>query len=300
MSLKDSYKIIKAELGYRATGLSVMIDLVNACSFTCPSCPVGSLGVKKKGSMTLEKFWAILDRIQGQTKIKYVLLYDFGEPLLSPIVADAVGELKSRKIRSMISTNLSHPSKLYGIFENGLDELRISFSGFAQGEYFHRGRKMQRFRSACDQVTELMKEFPHTKVSLIFHQYKTNEWETQEVEMFAERHNFNLIYEKAFFIPFETIIAKNYTEADKQLISHLYETPEESSSKFNYQEYCFYQRQQIVVDANGHVLLCRHVYKDELIVGDIMVDSIDDLRQRMIAHPFCIKCKGAKLNAYTP
>lgn len=299
VKLTDRIRWIKAELGVMVRGLTVMFDLINACSFRCPSCPVGNLPSRKGAMMSLDMFRRMMDRIQLQTHVRQVLLYAFSEPFLHPQIAEFVKEIKSRGIEVMISTNLSRTEKLEDVLAAGLDELRISFSGFDQGEYFHTGRDMEQFIAACDHLSERARWYS-TKIGLIFHIYQTNEYELSRVRQFAKQRGFNLIKETAFFIPNETIVEKSYTEADEQLISHLKKHPNDHVREMDREELCYYQQKQIVIDAEGRVILCRSVYKDEFVVGHIMTDSLEDIRRRMRRHTFCVKCKDNRLNVYKP
>jgi molybdenum cofactor biosynthesis enzyme MoaA len=249
--------------------------------------------------MTTETFIKVLDRLESQTKIRNLLFYIFSEPLLAGNLAECVKEAHKRGIYTMISTNLSHPKNLEKILGSGLDELRISFSGFENGEYFHKGRDMKQFIRACFDLATYAHKYD-TKISLIFHHYKTNEKELPLVRSFAEALGFELIDEPAFFIGWEKIIEGRYEKDDLELISHLKETPEEATSKLRYQDYCYYQRKQLAIDANGKLILCRHVLRNEHFVGDIFKDSLKTIRKNMIGNDFCVKCKEHKLNTFAP
>jgi MoaA/NifB/PqqE/SkfB family radical SAM enzyme len=250
--------------------------------------------------MTVESFTRMIHRIREQIKIRYILLYSFSEPLLHPQIGEIVREAKRHTKRVMISTNLSNPERVEACMDAGLDELRISFSGFKYGEYFHTGRNMAEFILACNQVSDLIPQYPKTRVSLIFHEYATTLPELPEVKDFARSLRFNLIEEPAFFIGWEKIVDRDYTPADLELISHLVQTPEEALTGLKRQEYCYYQTRQLVFDANGDSYLCRHVLGDKFITGNILKDSVKDIRRAMMAHDFCPKCKDHKLNVFAP
>jgi MoaA/NifB/PqqE/SkfB family radical SAM enzyme len=290
-----------AEAGVRLRGVSLMFDLTNACSFRCPSCPVGNSPKRKPATMTLELFSKILDRVQSQTRIRYVLLYSSSEPGLHPRLAEFVAELNRRKVgRVMISTNLSHVDRIIQAMKAGVDEIRISFSGFDNGEYFHTGRNMRQFIQSCHSLSAVAKFYPKTRIGLIWHRYKTNLHEEGKVRDFAIAHGFRLIRETAFFIPFEKITGDvPYSPEDRKLISHLIMSPAEKLDRTERDPLCYYQQKQIVIDATGQVYLCRHVYDKRFVVGDILRDSLRDIRRAMDGHSYCVKCKECGLNKYT-
>ena len=251
--------------------------------------------------MDLPMFRRVMDRIEAQTQVRNVLLYSFSEPFLSPILPDAIRDLKARCIqRVMISTNLSRPKNLKAALDAGLDELRVSFSGFSLGEYFHTGRDMTQFRLAMQRLSRLAKDYPHCRVALIFHVYRTNKWELDGIRSYARDLGVPLIEEEAFFIPYERIAYRDYTDADNALIAHLIRHPNTYTAGNDRQEFCYYQRKQLVVGAEGEVYLCRHVFDDKFIVGDIFKDSLKDIRRAMRRHHFCAQhCKRLGLNRYT-
>lgn len=289
----------KAELGHHLFGTSLMIDLVGACTFHCVSCPVGQSGNTRKGIMSFDFFTAMLDRVQAQTRIKYVLLYSFSEPFLHPELPAFVRELKRRGVsRVMISTNLSRPKNVEAVLAAGLDELRISFSGWERGAYFHTGRDMEQFNAAMSSLSVIAPKYK-ARVAVIFHKYRTNLHELPIVRQWARRLGVDLIEETAFIIPFEKILADSWGAEERELIGHLILRPEDKLKETGRSEYCYYAQRQIVIDCHGKVFLCRHVYEDRFIVGDIMRDSVADIRKAQMDNAFCLKCKGAGLNNYT-
>lgn len=288
-----------AELGARVRGISLMFDLVSYCSFRCPSCPVGNSAKRKPEVMPLSKFGTILDVVRSQTRIRYILLYSFSEPGLHPQLGEIVREAKQRTRRVMLSTNLSHPERIVHAMMAGVDEVRISFSGWERGEYFHMGRKMEQFNAACKMISGAAARYG-TRVGLIWHRYKTNLHEEGEVEGFAEALGFRLIRETAFFIPFEKITGDiPYTQADRELIGHLIQTPDEKLAQSERDPICYYQQKQMVIDPAGDVFLCRHVYDRQFVVGNIIEDTVKELRRRMAKHWYCLVCKSHGLNTYT-
>jgi hypothetical protein len=71
-----------------------------------------------------------------------VVLYNWGEPLLHPQIAEIIRIIHNRRIFTTISTNLNITNKkiLVDLCEAGLDHLTVSFSGASQEVYeqYHR------------------------------------------------------------------------------------------------------------------------------------------------------------------
>jgi MoaA/NifB/PqqE/SkfB family radical SAM enzyme len=299
MTIRDRVRWIYNEIGAHVFGVSLMFDLVNACTFTCPSCPVGNSAKRTSGKMGVGVFSDILRHVRSQVRVRYVLLYAFSEPFLHPYIVDIIRECKRQGIRRvMISTNLSRMGNIEAAMAAGLDELRISFSGWDNGPYYHRGRDIKQFDQSCRELSVIAPKYK-TQISIIFHKYRDNGHELSRVQSFAKSLGFGLIEETAFFIPFEKIVNDSYTPDDTALIGHLIETPQTKLVRQDYDPICYYNQKQMVIDANGKVFLCRHVFSDSYVVGDIVLDSFWDIRRRMAGHTFCVDCKSCGLNKYT-
>src|SRR5258705_13233087 len=98
--------------------MQYLVDIVGTCNLRCPSCPVGNFknssfvsASRPKGFMEFDLFTKILDKAEAECAergdLVEVFLYNWGEPLIHPKIAEFVAELARRKIRFFISTNLN-------------------------------------------------------------------------------------------------------------------------------------------------------------------------------------------------
>ena len=126
----------------RAFPYVAVIDIANICNLRCPYCPTGARRKSGRAEKMIDPLLVkrMLDEL-GQYLIS-VNLYNWGEPLLHPQIADMVRMIHNRRILTKISTNLNIYNRevLVELCEAGLDYLTVSFSGASQKVYeqYHR------------------------------------------------------------------------------------------------------------------------------------------------------------------
>jgi MoaA/NifB/PqqE/SkfB family radical SAM enzyme len=119
-----------------------LIDVINTCNLQCPYCPTG----RRRNSGRSDK---IIDIELIHTFLshygKYLVevgLFNWGEPLMHPRIADIVRIFHEKRIFTQMSSNLNIRNKkvLESICDAGLDNLIISISGITQEIYqlYHR------------------------------------------------------------------------------------------------------------------------------------------------------------------
>lgn len=124
----------------RSMPYTATIDVTNACNLRCPGCPTGS-GIVGRPKQMLEM--EQLDRFLDQTG-KYLLmahLFNWGESLLHPRIAEIVDRVHRRRIFTTISSNLNIRGfdVIARVCDAGLDHLIISADG-ATAETYRRYR----------------------------------------------------------------------------------------------------------------------------------------------------------------
>ncbi len=104
----------------RAMPYTATIDVTNACNLRCPGCPTGlGLSGRAKSMMSLEMLQAFLDQTAEYLLVAH--LYNWGEPLLHPRIADIVRLVHERRIFTSMSSHLSidHPELLVQVCDAG-------------------------------------------------------------------------------------------------------------------------------------------------------------------------------------
>lgn len=146
---------LKTRRSYQLTNLNV--ELTNRCNLSCDHCPGPGTSNKNRGDMDFETFKNIIDRCPH---VKTLLPYQWGEPLLSPILFDCITYAKNRGIRVMLTTNgtLLSESICEKLIRSGLDRLTVSFEGDMETMAAIRGvdpnriiKNAEQFKALCIQ-----------------------------------------------------------------------------------------------------------------------------------------------------
>jgi hypothetical protein len=99
-------------------------------------------------------------------------------------------------------------------------------------------------------------------------------------------------------MPCEKVVEKTYTPQDRETISHLIETPEESISRMSFPtNYCKLWK-QITIDAEGYVYLCQLIYEPRFKMMPFLSMPTRKITEQIKGHSFCGKCMKAGGHAY--
>jgi len=123
---------------------TLMVDPTNICNFKCKTCPHGNEEILKKvnrptGMMSLKLFKKIINDVSSVVKLKRLVLYKDGEPLINPALVEMVKYARKKMPFTEIdlSTNGSLLSREISIelINAGLDWIRISLQGLTDEDY---------------------------------------------------------------------------------------------------------------------------------------------------------------------
>lgn len=289
---------VKGWLGSKINGIGFIIDIADFCPLSCPSCAVGSIGRRKGGYMTFDMFRRVLDKAQGECKVRRVQLYGYCDPCTHPDLHLFVQECTDRGIQSMLSTMLQTTRCDFGkVIEARPSEMRISFAGWKKMEYYQRGAKVERFDRQIERVRYLPIR-PETRWTLLFQLYNDNRDEIDRAKKLAEDCGWTFVVLPAVFMPCEKMVENNYSEQDREIISHLIEAPEATLRRLKFStDYCLLWK-QITMDAEANVYLCQLIYEDRFIIGNYLTEPLKKLQKKMMRHPFCTPCMAMGAHAY--
>lgn len=112
------------------------IDPINMCNLHCPLCPTGrGVLARPRGRMALSDFYRIIDQI---TPYAYrIELYNWGEPLLHPEIAEMVEYASRRRIAVGLSSNLNRLDRAMTerLIRSELSQLIVDMDGATQSSY---------------------------------------------------------------------------------------------------------------------------------------------------------------------
>jgi radical SAM protein with 4Fe4S-binding SPASM domain len=173
--------------------ISLMIDPTNLCNFRCSFCPTGEKSLlgeynRPKGVMSFELFEKILNQVneyQKNTvhKIKSLLLYKDGEPLLNKKLPEMITLAKKLNIAKhiLVTTNASFLDEEYSekLLNSGLDFLRVSVQSLTQESF----AKVTRTKLNYEKIKLNVKKFYELKNKM-----KKN---TQLIISYVDAENFD-------------------------------------------------------------------------------------------------------------
>jgi len=298
--IKYRYEYTKGLIGSKWHGLVYVIDIINACPLRCPTCAVGVYTKQRGGKkMSLDMWKAILDKAQGESKIRKLQMYIYSDPCLHPQCDEFVAEATRRGLKTSISTMLQQTNvDFHKLIEARPSEFRISFAGWKNMSMYQRGGTVERFEKKLAMVSQLPR-YPETRWTMFFHLYRSNQDEVAAARQMAADHGIDFIAYPAIFMINEKVVEKTYTDDDRAIISELLETPEENIARLKIDtDYCMMQSKQVCIDAEGMCYLCQIVWEDRFRIVPFLSTPLKEIRQKMESHSFCVKCKSQGGHTY--
>jgi pyruvate-formate lyase-activating enzyme len=140
----------------RSMPYTATIDVTNACNLRCPGCPTGSGIVGRPRQMLSMEH---LDRFLDEAG-KYLFmahLFNWGESLLHPRIAEVVERVHRRRIYTTISSNLNVRFEVIReVCDAGLDYLTVSADGATAESYrrYRVGGDFERVKENIRRVVE--------------------------------------------------------------------------------------------------------------------------------------------------
>ena len=112
--------------GYKL--ISANFEVTNACNLSCTICPVNRGMQRSRRVATLEQFERFLEL---NPRLEFLLLFQWGEPLLVPSLPEMIRAATRRGIRTMITTNgtLLDAGWCVRLLDAGLTRLTLSVDG---------------------------------------------------------------------------------------------------------------------------------------------------------------------------
>ena len=286
------------------------IDIVGTCNLRCPSCATGNFrksdfqGEEKAlGFMAFDMFERILEKIAAERPNERcsIQLYNWGEPLLHPQVANFIAKVKSYPLfRCGISTNLSHKADLLRVIRAKPDYLRISLSGYFQSTYerTHRRGDINLVKSNMFMLRHLLDRLKvPVVVEVAYHVYRHNAGEDLDrMQALCAELGFKLAPIWASFYPVEKVMAYfdgHVGDADRETISWLAVTPDElhAAAQPHRAEPCSLQQHQTAINHDGAVQLCCATYDPAYVIAaDFLATSADKLLAMKGQNATCDAC----------
>jgi|JI10StandDraft_1071094.scaffolds.fasta_scaffold485403_1 pyruvate-formate lyase-activating enzyme len=293
------------------------IDIAGTCNLRCPSCAVGNYtnsdfvsAQRPVGFMELEYFQKVLAKIaeENSDSICRIEIYNWGEPLLHPQIAQFIREINSYpKFRCGISSNLSHRRMdLEGALLQNPFSIRVSISGFYANSYSqtHVRGDIELVKSNMLLMRRIIDEHKlKTVVTVAYHIYKHNAGEELDaMRQFCEENRFILTPDWANFYPLEKLqryFAGGASAAELALIEKLVFTPEEQLDQAHqFANLPCTLQSQTAINYDGSVALCCAVYDPaNNISGDFLQTPANVLTSAKLDSAMCNECIASNHHA---
>ncbi len=259
----NRYRLARDYLGRRiiCKGLpnDITIELTNHCNLDCIMCP-RSKQARKVGFMDFNLFKKIIDQVAGFAELIDLDLY--GESLMHPRAIDMIRYCKSKKLNTVVSTNLTYANKkmIEDIITSGLDQITLSLDGVTKEtyEFVRRGAKfeqtMQNVKMFLDTKKQLKSETPFVSIQMIY--MENTKKEAEEFLKIWEKSSANVVRLKPFL------------NLDKQT-GHLSALTFDPSN-----EPCLMLWRKLVVTWDGIVVPCCNDYDKIHPLGDLNVQTV--------------------------
>lgn len=160
----------------------VFIDITGYCNLRCAMCPQGRAGKlvdRNKGTMSAELFNRVVTFLIERGYIDtYINLYNWGDPLLHPHLNQILSICNEKRLKVIISTNLSVPgNRISTLKHQDVDLLIVSISGFTQETYVrnHVGGDFDRVRKNLEDLANHRDKIKDLVVKYLVFNYNKDE-----------------------------------------------------------------------------------------------------------------------------
>ncbi|MGE5197645.1 MAG: glycosyltransferase [Deltaproteobacteria bacterium] len=170
----------------------LQIEPTNLCNLACPLCPVSENKLtRERRHMSSKEFQAIIDDMQEY--LLFLILWDWGEPLMNPDLPEMIKYASVRDIRTVTSTNahfFTDTDYIERILRSGLTTLIIAIDSLQQDRYkeYRKGGDLRKAVQGLEKLIEIKKKVKSkTLLNLRMVVMKNNEDELQAMRDFSRK-----------------------------------------------------------------------------------------------------------------
>jgi MoaA/NifB/PqqE/SkfB family radical SAM enzyme len=150
----------------------IRVETTTKCNYNCIICPRDRF-LRKKETMTLEKFRMLFDKIISETpQYDTVTFSGFGEPLLDPTLNEKIRYVKQKNFNVLILSNgsLLTVHRFKELESLGVNSIRISLYGMSPSSYslVHGLSDTTKFEKIMHAITQIAKIKKTTRIILTY------------------------------------------------------------------------------------------------------------------------------------
>lgn len=252
----------------------IRIEPSGICNLKCTHCPTGTVEIER-GMMNEDVFERVFEDIsKNSKKVKVVVMYHGGEPLLNPNVENMIKRIKLigiEKVKTVSNGMLLSPERSQRLVKSGLDEIEISLDGTTpeENDSIRRGSDFRKVSRNIISLIEEKKRF-QSRTPIIY--IATTQFGSENVPEYLEREFGEYIKsgEIAGFKSCEAMVWPDMRiEDDKYCVSE-----RRIPGKYNYCDHLF---STFTIRWNGDVVACCYDLTSIFVAGNIMKNSISDI-----------------------
>ena len=278
-----SYVEARAGISSRAVAkpFTCYVDVSSACNLRCPLCPTG---MRRKGARAAMMSPATFERVLEELGpfIYDMHLYNWGESLLNPDIAEMAALAHGRGIATCISTNGNHmPDGLArDLVESGLDRLVFSIDGATQETYeqYRAGGDLEEALAHVRQVLDERQRAGRRTPRVVwqFLTMRHNEHEIDDVQRRARE----IGVDEVSFEWFRTNVYEELLTPVEELVEKYRDwiPTLEAFTKFDVEQRatrmgagrCLQPWYRIVIGPTGDAYPCCSIYDEKLKFGNIL------------------------------
>lgn len=307
----DSVKAIISEVsqkGYRYIVVSnkynIQIEISGYCNLRCRSCQVCNASKNtfteiNRGFMKPELYSRILDKLRvDYPDVKAVMLYNFGEPFLSPYLCEIVDLTHQKGMAAIISSNLSVKIDTDEVISHNPDCIKVSLSGFSQEIYecTHNNGNIELVKDNLKRLRDSIVKYNSTTQVLVgYHIYNNNVDETGLMDSLCKEYGFIFQPTKALYCnPVKMMHIEEFDPEDIEFINKYYDDPDSIMNcvpDYDREYRCEYFENGLFIDWDGRVMLCCTVRRDDAVMPYSYLDkSIEEINRDRYNHYICKHC----------
>ncbi len=259
---------------------SIQIDIADACNMKCNFCFHSDIASIKKnnvrfGLMKIDVFKKIIDDIKTEwkgEKIKKIRLFAHGEPLLNKNICEMTRYVKDAGVAEIIelTTNGTLFNKEFNesIADSGMGIINISVNGISSEQYKKQCDYDMNWDSFVDGIRDL---YNHRGGCRIFIKLSDIGYSTEEKSQFY--NTFGDICDQIFIENISSSLWQD-TDVHTKIIKNekgLY------GQDIVRKKVCTSIFTTMVINSQGKAKLCCTDWKNEIIIGDTLKESIKEI-----------------------
>lgn len=260
--IKPAYKfLIQRTIDYDFPR-HIFLESTSACNFHCKVCPRTG-GNRTTGNMDFEVFKKVVDEAKSYGPRSFCL-HVFGEPLLTPNIAEMIEYIKkSHDDNAIILTtngSLLDEEKARALIKYRVDKVAISFMSPNERTYAEKTgvNKLREVENNIERLIALKKEKKSDKPIIFVRMIVANDTEGQASDFLKKWKNKKVVAELRDASTFGGNIQETHTKIRKRYpCYHLWLAPS--------------------VSWEGNVLLCCVDYAEKTVLGNVKNQSLHEI-----------------------